>query len=546
MADIRARVSVVVPCVVVHHLDPHTGIPFMPHMAAHLAGSLDSFGYDVQVIDCFGLDPHNRRIDGEFMLLGVDEEWVVSKLHDDTRVVLVYCRTIEDLVSTERICAKINAERPDIRVGVFENIQTVNSFSLKEIVKEYIDAGVHVGIMGEPERRCHLIVEALMSDIDALGQIPGVAYRDSGGAFRLTEDESFNHNLDELPFPLWERWPLQGYWKAHFAHAPCTDRKFLPLLTSRGCPFRCSFCVSPAINPTWRARSAKSVADEIEYFYRTMDITDFHVSDLDPTVADKRTQAIARELIARDLPITWKLAQGTKIETIKSEKTLELLAESGCTFVSFSPESGSKRMLMLMNKKFDHEHALRMTSKMNELGIRTQACFIAGVPGEEEADRRTSIDYVKSLVKAGVDEIAVTIFTPIPGAALSEAMDGYTHYSQLTHSPSWRADYRVVQYYRMRMYAVFFAYKLLFPRKVVREMWGILSRRFQTKMEMSVYKQFKLYALYYVPFLFASLDADRLLDEASLAQRVGPANHTKDEGRKVLPILGQKAVGPAT
>lgn len=172
-------------------------------------------------------------------------------------------------------------------------------------------------------------------------------------------------------------------------------------------------------------------------------------------------------------------------------------------------------MLKIMNKFFDHEYALKLVRKMNSLGMRTQACFIAGVPGEEESDRKISINYVKSLVKAGIDEIAVTIFTPIPGAVLSKAMSGYVHYSQLTHSPTWRADYRTVLYYRFRMYLTFFAYKLLFPRKIIREIWGILSKRFQTKMEMSLYKQLKLYALYYLPFLFASLDSEKLLAEAS-------------------------------
>ena len=515
MANNKIKVSIVVPCVVVHNLDPHTGIPFMPHMAAYLGGALDRFGYDVQIIDCFGLNPHHRRIDGEFMFLGVDEQWVVDHVGKETKVVFVYCRTIEDLVSTERICTKMLQDRPDINVCVFENIQTVNSFSLKEVVKQYIDMGVRVGIMGEPEWRCDLIVKALLTDIDALRDIKGVAYKDSLGNYHLNEDETFNKALDDCAFPLWERLPIEGYWKANFAHAPCSGRKFLPLLTSRGCPYRCTFCVSPAINPSWRARSAKSIADEIEYFYNLMGITDFHVSDLDPTVSDKRTREIALELIARRLPITWKIAQGTKIETIKSERTLELLAQSGCSFLSFSPESGSKRMLKLMNKSFDHEHALRLTRKMHALGMRTQACFIAGVPGEEETDRRISIEYVKLLVKAGIDEIAVTIFTPIPGAALSKAMSGYVHYSQLTHSPTWRSDYKVVQYFRFRMYLVFFVYKILFPRKLAREIWGVLSRRFQTKMEMSIYKQVKLYALYHLPFLFTSLNADRLLAEAS-------------------------------
>ena len=497
------RTAVISPCVVVHHLDPHTGIPFMPHMAAYLAGALDRLGHEVQVIDCFGLDAHHRRILDNFMLLGISEDMVAESLDPGTKVAFLYCKTIEDLLSVERIAEKLRERRPEVQLVFFENIQTVNSFSLRVIAPDLVKKFGGVAVFGEPELRAAVLVEHLVrGNYEALGAIAGVGYI-SDGSYKETPDEPFNRNLDDLALPLWEKFPLEGYWKVQFAHAPCDGRKFLPMLTSRGCPFRCTFCVSPAINPTWRGRSGKSVVDEMEYFYKTMGVTDFHVSDLDPTVHEKRTRDICQELISRKLPVTWKLAQGTKIETIKSENTLELLRASGLTFLSFSPESGSPRMLKIMNKMFDHQLALGYVRKMNALGIRTQACFIAGVPGENEDDRKQSISYVKQLVKNGVDEIAVTIFTPIPGAALAKSMEGYKHYSELTHSPTWRKDYREVQWFRMRMYLTFFLFKALFSGKILREVLGLLTRRFQTKMEMALFKQAKLYLLYFFPFAFS-------------------------------------------
>ena len=59
------------------------------------------------------------------------------------------------------------------------------------------------------------------------------------------------------------------------------------MLSSRGCPYRCKFCVSSTLNPKWRKRSAKNVVDEMEYFNKKMNIVDFHFSDLDPTVNEK-------------------------------------------------------------------------------------------------------------------------------------------------------------------------------------------------------------------------------------------------------------------
>ena len=239
-----------------------------------------------------------------------------------------------------------------------------------------------------------------------------------------------------------------------------------------------------------------------------MGVTDFHVSDLDPTVSDKRTRDLRADHRA---PASDQLeaCAGTKIETIKSEETLDLMARAGCRFVSFSPESGSARLLEIMNKPFDHAHALRMARHMHKLGIRMQAVFLGGVPGETPEDRDLSVAYARKLILAGVDEISLVVFAPLPGAALAKTVSGYRHYSECTPSPAWRDDYGTLMAYRRRMYLNFFLYKLRHPRKVAREIGGLLTARFETKMEMSLFKQVKLYGLRYCPSLFPVIEDTR-------------------------------------
>jgi hypothetical protein len=494
-----ANITVISPNIVVHNLDPHTGIPFMPHMAAHLAGEIHYHTkYEVDVIDCFGSDSENTRDFGKFLLLGIDEKQVIKKLHPETKVVLLYCRTIEDLFSTELIANEIRKQRPDIKLVYFENIQTVNSFSLAKIIKDILKLPGEIAILGEPEDRIEKLLDCLFQDdYQALRDIKGIIFIDpSSNNFIHTPEVDFNKNLDALAMPLWEKFQLEGYWNIGFSHAPVKkNSRFLPLLTSRGCPYRCTFCVSPSLNPMWRPRSAKHVVDEMEYFYKKMQITDFHVSDLDPTINDKRTQNMAREIITRQLPITWKLAQGTKIETIKSIETIKLMKQAGCTFVSFSPESGSERMLQIMNKRFDVNHSLKLVKFMNKIKLKTQACFIAGVPGENWSDRWQTIKLIMRLTLAGVDEIAITIFTPVPGSALENSLKGYKHYSELTHSPVWREDYKTQLLFRNLGYITFFLFKLAHPLKVTSEINNFFSHQFATKMEMSFFKLFKVFLL---------------------------------------------------
>lgn len=501
----QPSVAVIVPPVVCHNLDVHTGIPFMPHMAAHLAGMLRHAGYGVQVVDCFGIQPHERRIVDPFMLMGADVERVPRLLEASVTTAFIYCRTIAEFIAVERIIAALRRDRPEVAIVLFENVQAVTSYSLRHVVDEFLGKKADVIVLGEPESRAAAIVEALAGR-GTLSVIPGVAYRTPDGVVR-TGGAPLEQDLDALPFPAWDIFPLQGYWAAGFAHAPVRrGERFVPILTSRGCPYRCTFCIAPEVNPTWRSRSARNVVDEMEHLYREMGITDFHVSDLDPTISDQRTRDICTEIITRGLPITWKLAQGTKIETIKKEETLDMMARSGCRFISFSPESGSSRLLAIMNKPFDHQHGLRMVRRMHQLGIRSQAVFLGGVPGETPEDRELSVAYARQLVQAGVDEISVVIFAPLPGAALASQVSGYRHYSECTPSPAWRDDYGTLLAYRRRMYLSFFANKVRWhPGKVARELGRLVSVKFETKMEMSLFKQVKLYALRYFPRLFARL-----------------------------------------
>jgi len=515
----KISVSVIVPCVVTHNLDAHTGIPFLPHMAAYLAGALDDFGYDVQVIDCFGLQPHQYQLVDEFMFLGVNEQWVASHINKDAKVAFVYCRTVEDLISVERIILEIKRQRPQMRICLFENIQTVNSFSLKHLAEYLFKFEIDVAILGEPERRCDQVIKALLGG-GLLKDIPGIFFKENG-LLSETQKGPFDQDLDSLPLPLWEKFPLDGYWMIGYAHAPVKkNTKFLPLLTSRGCPFQCTFCIAPEVNPRWRGRSAVNVVDEIEYFYKKLQITDFHVSDLNPTVSEQRTVEICQELIARKLPITWKLAQGTKIETIKNEGTLKLMAEAGCTFMAISPESGSARLLKIMKKPFDLKYGLHMASKINAAGIRLQGCFVIGIPGENEEDRKLTLEYVKKLIKAGLDEIAVYIITPLPGAAIAKNIVGFDHPSQCTRSPTWRKDYKTINHFRIKLYMTFFMYKLLHHSgKVIREIFNLVTGNFETKMEMSLFKQVKLYLIRYLPFLFKRLNPEEKLLELASVKR---------------------------
>ena len=464
-----------------------TGIVYMPVGLAYFAAQLQKLGWKPQVIDAFGEAPNQHWKRGPFVFRGITPREVATRIAPDVRVAFIYAINLTYHESLVDIIRELKRLRPDVRIAILENTQAVTAYSVARVQQDFYAAGAHFVIAGEGEERGVELLEALERNapIEEISQIDGIGFP-QGQAFHFSQPRRKIANLDVIPFAAWELFPIRNYWKLPYAHGPKYDSKYISILTSRGCPYACRFCVIPETNDLkWRAASAKRVVDEIEHFNRIFGVREFHLEDVDPTVNDKRTHEICDELIRRNLKIKWKLVSGTKVETLKSPKTIEKMAAAGCTYISISPESGSARVMKLINKPFNVKHAIELIHKMNEVGIRSQACFVLGFPGEEHADRMESLELLKTLAKNGLDEVAVFVITPVPGSAIFSEFSGYSSYSELTFSPIWRSDYSELNGFRLRMYRTFLLLKLRhYPLKVFKQAWLFLRGHFETKMEM--------------------------------------------------------------
>jgi radical SAM superfamily enzyme YgiQ (UPF0313 family) len=142
-----------------------------------------------------------------------------------------------------------------------------------------------------------------------------------------------------------------------------------------------------------------------------------------------------------------------------------------------------------MRKPFDLDHAVRLVRRMNQVGIRSQACFVLGFPGETAEDLQMTWEMVHDLTRKGVDEIALFIITPVPGSAIFDEFRGYESLSDMNFTPTWRDDYEDLSKFRLRLYGAFLLWKLRhYPGKIIRQAWNFLRRRFETKMEMVPYR----------------------------------------------------------
>ena len=157
-------------------------------------------------------------------------------------------------------------------------------------------------------------------------------------------------------------------------------------------------------------------------------------------------------------------------------------------------------MLQLMNKPFSHDLALAQIKRMHGSGITTQACFVLGFPGETDADRLQTVQYVQKLSRNGLDEIAPFIMTPMPGSSQWGKLTGFHHLSQLTFSPSWRSDFAGLHLFRIWLVARFTFWRLMYnPASLSKSLIGLVTGRFFTKSEMTIHRllRVRLWALLY-------------------------------------------------
>ncbi|MDQ2920666.1 MAG: hypothetical protein M3R52_03475, partial [Acidobacteriota bacterium] len=251
------------PSLVVQRSDPFTtGIVYMPVGLAYVAAALRRADIPVKVIDAFGERPRQASPEGKFLALGLTYSEVVERIPTNARAVFLYAINLTNHLTTLSILRAIKRTYPGLPVVILENTQAVTAYALRFVAPEFYENGADYILTGEAEHRGVKLAQSLMigKSGNGLGELDGLGSSDFFNA-PLTNIRE----LDDLAFPAWDLFPLENYWNLRFAHGPQGKDRYLPLLTSRGCPYPCEFCVVPATNnQKWRARSAENVVDEIE------------------------------------------------------------------------------------------------------------------------------------------------------------------------------------------------------------------------------------------------------------------------------------------
>lgn len=224
-------------------------------------------------------------------------------------------------------------------------------------------------------------------------------------------------NLDEIPFPARHLVDMEFYLtitnNAFLHHTP-PDTKTAGLITSRGCPFSCIFCHNSLRKSPFRFHSAERVVSEIENLIYQYGVEALFFFDDHLFAVKSRLKKICELMIKKGLEITWGC--NSRVDAVDLE-SLKIAYKAGCREISFGFESGSQRILDVLNKKTTVEQNKRAIELCKKIGIMVDCSFMIGSPTETVEDVKLTQKFIK---ENPIDFAGICITTPFPGTKLWE------------------------------------------------------------------------------------------------------------------------------
>jgi radical SAM superfamily enzyme YgiQ (UPF0313 family) len=356
-----------------------------------LASWLDKHGHTTALHDCLGPYAPPTIAENAEIVLATDPEMVG------------FSATTSGFMDAIEIATYIRQRRPEIKI-VFGNVH-VSSLGAP-ILEQFQE--IDYLVIGEGEG-------ALLNLADGkpLNEIGNLIYRNEQGKIVVNPRRDRILDLDELPFPAYEK--LAGF--PHAYHLPLfayEKRYGATMITSRGCPYTCSFCDRTVFERLYKTNSAQYTYDHMKYLRDKFGV--YHINMYDDlfTAKKQRVMDLCELLIENPLGIQWNCAIRTGHT---SDEMLAKLKLAGVLMVSMGIESADPEMMERHKAGVTLEAVRDTVRQIHAAGMRAKGLFIFGMPGETAETVKTTSDFVLSLE---LDEMNMTKFSPLHGAPIWE------------------------------------------------------------------------------------------------------------------------------
>ncbi|GFO62352.1 B12-binding domain-containing radical SAM protein [Geomonas paludis] len=357
---------------------------------ASIAAYLEQRGIRADIVDCYAR-PDSDRVIRDYLLaerpamLGLS--CTTSSFLDGVRIAEM-ARGVLPGIRTVFGGPHVSA----LKTGLFPNFPAMD-----------------YAVVGEGEET---MAELLLKGWDDPASVGGIIYRNGADAV-WTGYRDRPLVLDELPFPAYEK--LAGFpasYRLPIFNYPKTPNT--SCISSRGCPYACSYCDRSVFRRSFRYNSAEYLYEHLRYLKERFGIRHINFYDDQFTFNRERVEKFTTLMTDRPLGMTFNCA--VRAEHIDPE-LLTRMKGAGCWMMSLGIETGDEELLAQHRQNADLDHLAQKIRMIKDAGMRTKGLLMIGLPGETEQSIRKSMDYVFSLP---IDDFNLAKFTPFPGSPVYE------------------------------------------------------------------------------------------------------------------------------
>jgi len=382
---------------------------YFPLGLSYLSSTLKKAGHQVTIYDA-DCNKNSKGMD-------------YTRLPEKYRIYLKELRNPENPIIKE-IPETLVKYQPDVVGVTVMTPKAASAFTIASIVKKFnkncyvVFGGPHATlksdeilkntdnvdfiVSGEGEVTFLALINKLnMKDTD-FSSIDGLSYRHNGKIVH-NNIRKFVDNLDDLPIPDRE---------SFLGSDTYTSEDMGLLMGSRGCPYKCSYCATQIWTRRVRYRSLSNILDEIKYVHERYGTHQFTFKDDSFTVNRKRVMEFCNGLMDADIKINWDC--NTRVDLIDIE-LLRTMKKAGCNSIKVGIESGSERILELMDKGITLESIKNAPSLFRNAGIHWTAYFMMGIPTETREDVQKTLDLLYEIKPSFA---SIGVYEPFPGTRL--------------------------------------------------------------------------------------------------------------------------------
>jgi len=386
---------------------------------AYVAGAVLNAGYNVKVIDAAveGLEKV-QPFKYETFILGLSIEDTILRIGEEIDVISVSCMFTNNWLFERDLLIEIKKRFPNkILIIGGEHASAVPELCFKQVQSlDYV-------VLGEGEATMVELLNAI-KDKKEINQLPSICYRNDFGDIVKNELKKPKRisQINKISWPAWDLFPMDYYFQKKISYGVYKGNT-LPIMASRGCPYECTFCSSPQMwGRKYELRDVVDVVNEIEHWKDKYDIKNFDFFDLTAIIKKDWFIALCDEIISRGIKITYQIPAGTRSEAIDKEVAQKLML-SGCSNITYAPESGSKKILKDIKKKVDLSNMLQSIKWSNRMGMNIKLNIIIGFPDESHFDIFGTLFFLIKASWYGAHDMYPAIFSPYPGSSLFDRLE---------------------------------------------------------------------------------------------------------------------------